>query len=175
MAEHSAEIGGVPIFWRDAEGPLGPDGAATLYVHGVPTSSAEWKPFLQRAGGIAPDLPGFGASAKRGDLDYSIEGYDRFIESFLDHLALERVNLVVHDWGTVGLAFAQRRPERIARLVVIDAVPLLPGYRWHRVARMWRRPVVGELAMGSTTRVVMRRTEAPGPAQARGCGRGVRT
>ena len=44
-----------------------------------------------------------------------------------------------------------RAPERIERLVIIDAVPLLPGYRWHRVARVWRRRGAGELMMGSTT------------------------
>jgi pimeloyl-ACP methyl ester carboxylesterase len=36
-------------------------------------------------------------------------------------------------------------------------VPFLPGYRWHLVARMWRRRVVGELVMGATTRWAMRR------------------
>ena len=41
-------------------------------------------------------------------------------------------------------------PERIERLVIIDAVPLLPGYRWHRLARQWRRPVLGEMVMGFT-------------------------
>ena len=34
-----------------------------------------------------------------------------------------------------ALIAAQRRPERVRRLVVINAVPLLPGYRWHWVAR----------------------------------------
>jgi pimeloyl-ACP methyl ester carboxylesterase len=62
----------------------------------------------------------------------------------------------VHDWGGVGLAFAQRRSERVERVVIVDAVPLLPGYRWHRTARIWRTPVLGELAMGSTNRFVMR-------------------
>ena len=42
------------------------------------------------------------------------------------------MRLVVHDWGAVGLLWAQRFPERVERLVVINAVPLLPGYRWHR-------------------------------------------
>jgi pimeloyl-ACP methyl ester carboxylesterase len=42
--------------------------------------------------------------------------------------------------------------------VVIDAVPLLPGYRWHRVARLWRVPVVGELTMGFTTKWGLRRS-----------------
>jgi pimeloyl-ACP methyl ester carboxylesterase len=35
-------------------------------------------------------------------------------------------------------------------------VPLLPGYRWHRTARIWRTPVLGELAMGTTNRFTMR-------------------
>jgi pimeloyl-ACP methyl ester carboxylesterase len=106
--------------------------------------------FLERTGGIAPDLPGFGRSGKPGSLSYTIEEYDHFIERFLDHLEIERVNIVVHDWGAVGLAFAQRIPERVARLVIVNAVTFLPGYRWHRTARIWRTPGLGELMMGTT-------------------------
>jgi pimeloyl-ACP methyl ester carboxylesterase len=111
--------------------------------------------FLERTGGLAPDLPGFGRSGKAGNLDYTIEGYADFIERYLDLLGVERVSLIVHDWGSVGLAFALRHPERVARLVVINAIPFLPGYRWHRTARIWRTPLLGELAMGATTRAVM--------------------
>ncbi len=112
--------------------------------------------FLERTGGLAPDLPGFGRSGKAGNLDCTIEGYADFIERYLDLVRVERVSLIVHDWGSVGLAFAQRRPERVARLVIVNAVPFLPGYRWHRTARMWRTPLLGELAMGATTRALMR-------------------
>lgn len=112
--------------------------------------------FLERTGGLAPDLPGFGRSGKATNLDYSIEGYADFLERYLDLVGVKRVSLLVHDWGAVGLAFAQRHPERVARLVVVNAVPFLPGYRWHRTARIWRTPLVGELAMGTTTRMVMR-------------------
>ena len=66
------------------------------------------------------------------------------------------MSLVVHDWGAVGLAYAQRYPERIERLVIINAVPFLPGYRWHRIARIWRTPGLGELAMGMGTRRTLR-------------------
>ena len=31
---------------------------------------------------------------------------------------------------------------------MIDSVPLLPDYRWHRIARIWRTPLLGELMMG---------------------------
>ena len=155
--EHTAELDGLPIFWRSAEAAQAGDGAATpVYLHGVPTSSDDWVPFLERSGGLAPDLPGFGRSGKPGYLRYTMAEYDRFIERFLEQLGVERVSLVVHDWGGVGLLFAQRRPELVERLVVINAVTFLPGYRWHRTAKIWRTPGLGELAMGSTSRRVLR-------------------
>ena len=107
---------------------------------------------VPRAQGLhRADLPGFGRSGKPGYLSYEMEEYDRFLERFLDDRGIERVSLVVHDWGAVALLLAQRLPERIARLVIINAVPLLPGYRWHRTARIWRTPMLGELAMGRRT------------------------
>jgi pimeloyl-ACP methyl ester carboxylesterase len=156
--DHSGELDGLPVFWRSAPPPGGAgDGRApVLYLHGVPTNSDDWLLFLSRSGGFAPDLPGFGRSGKPAHFDYSISGYADFIERFLDLVQVERVSLVVHDWGAVGLAFAQRHPERIERLVVIDAVPFLPGYRWHRIARIWRTPLLGELVMGSTGRRTLR-------------------
>lgn len=157
VADHTAQIDEQPVFWHSAAGSDPP----VLYLHGVPDSSDTWVRFLERTGGIAPDLPGFGRSTKRGDFDYSIAGYDRWLARFLDHVGVERFRLVVHDWGAVGLALAQRQPERVARLVVSDAVPLLPGYRWHRVARVWRRPVLGEVAMGLSSRWAARRLGTP--------------
>jgi len=78
------------------------------------------------------------------------------------------VNMVVHDWGAVGLAFAQRMPDRVARLVIINAVPFLPGFRWHRTARIWRTLGLGELAMGTTNRFTLKLSSnesnvTPGP------------
>jgi pimeloyl-ACP methyl ester carboxylesterase len=71
------------------------------------------------------------------------------------------VRLVVHDWGAVGLVWAQRNPGRVERLVITNAVPLLPGYRWHRVARAWRTRAIGEMLMGATTRFALRRAMPP--------------
>jgi pimeloyl-ACP methyl ester carboxylesterase len=161
VSENTAEIdtpfgapGGLPVFWRSA--PSSGGVAPALYLHGVPTNSDDWIPFLARTGGLAPDLPGFGRSGKPGYLKYTIDEYADFIERFLDIVEVERVRMLVHDWGAVGLAFAQRHPERIERLVVKNAVTFLPGYRWHRMARMWRTPVLGELVMGATTRPALK-------------------
>jgi pimeloyl-ACP methyl ester carboxylesterase len=165
IVERQTTVGGLRVSLRQA--PAG-DPAPILYVHGVPTGSWEWLPFLARAGGVAPDLPGFGKSAKPADFDYSIEGYGRFIEAFCDQTGLERLSLVVHDWGAVALEFAQRFPQRIERLVLLSCVPLLPGYRWHRIARVWRTRLLGELFMGFSTRfglkLISREANmAPGP------------
>jgi pimeloyl-ACP methyl ester carboxylesterase len=169
VSEHNTQIDGLPIFWRTAEAHAGAPPEPVLYLHGVPTSSHIWLSFLERSGGIALDLPGFGRSGKPGYLSYAFSWYDGFIERFLEHLGVDELRLVVQDWGAVGLLFAQRFPERIRRLVVIDSVPFLPGYRWHRIARAWRTPLVGELAMGTTTprvtRLLVREAFAkPGPA-----------
>jgi pimeloyl-ACP methyl ester carboxylesterase len=153
VEQHIDEIGGEPVGWRSAPA----DGTPTVYIHGVPNSSLMWQPFLERSGGVALDLPGFGESIKASTFPFSIAGYDGFLERFLDWCELDRVNLVVHDWGAAALALAQRAPERVERLVLINALPLFGGYEWHRTARIWRTPVLGELLMGSLTPRLMRR------------------
>ena len=145
VSEQRGLVGEAEVFWQEAPG------LPVLYLHGVPTDGDDWLPFLEQTGGFAPDLPGFGRSSKRGDLDFSMEGLGRFAEDFANARGLDRMSLVVHDWGAAGLLFAMRAPERVERLVIIDAIPFLPGYRWHRIARVWRRRGAGELFMGATS------------------------
>ena len=40
-------------------------------------------------------------------------------------MAVEDHSLVVHDWGAVALIGAQEEPDRIRKLVIINAVVLL--------------------------------------------------
>jgi pimeloyl-ACP methyl ester carboxylesterase len=167
VERHKEQIAGVEVAWRQAPSRAMP--APVLYLHGVPSSSWDWLPFLERTGGYAPDLPGFGESDKPAHFDYSIDGYARFLREYVDHVGLDRFSLVVHDWGAVGLALAQAMPERIERIVAIGVVPFAEGYRWHRVARIWRTPLIGELFMGYSWKGGMRRASrewlaAEGPA-----------
>ncbi len=150
--ERTATVAGVECHWWEA-----PARTPVLYLHGVPNTGGMWEPFLARTGGLAPDLPGFGASGKPGDFDHSIEGYADWLGEFISAHGIDRYSLVCHDWGAVGLALAQRQPHRVERLVLLDAVPLLPGYEWHAWARRWRRFGVGEMAMGFTFKWILRR------------------
>jgi pimeloyl-ACP methyl ester carboxylesterase len=151
LSERTADLDEGPVHWWEA------GAAPILWLHGVPNTGAMWRDFLARCGGVAVDAPGFGLTSKRADLDYSLAGYRRFVERFVDRLGWDRCRLVGHDWGGgFALAFAQARPERVERLALINSVPLLPGYRWHRMARLWRTPGVGELVMGATNRITVR-------------------
>jgi pimeloyl-ACP methyl ester carboxylesterase len=147
IEQRSAEVAGTETFWHEAEPKTK---SPVLYVHGVPTNADDWLPFMEKTGGYAPDLPGFGRSAKPAHFEYSITGYADFLEAFLDANGIDSFRLLVHDWGGVGIELAMRRPDKVERLVAMNCVPFLPGYRWHRIARAWRTPLIGEMLMGFT-------------------------
>jgi pimeloyl-ACP methyl ester carboxylesterase len=153
--EHTIYFDESPVYYRSAD----PTDVPPVYLHGIPTSSDDWVPFLERSGGYAPDLIGFGRSGKGGHLDYSLAGLSQFLERWLAHLRIDRVKLVGHDWGAaVAVTFVRRHPDRVARLVLCNPPPLLDGSRAPRVIRLLRLPGIGEMVMGATTRGMLART-----------------
>src|SRR6187551_1056429 len=81
---------------------------AVLCIHGYGQSSAYWAPTLDRLArlgvrGLAPDLPGFGASA-RVPGPYTMEAYADAVAVLLDAQRLARVALV---GGSMGGVVAQ--------------------------------------------------------------------
>jgi pimeloyl-ACP methyl ester carboxylesterase len=150
--ERRIRVGGVEAFARVREGP----GDPTVYVHGNPTHSADWLPFIERIGGpaIAIDLPNFGRSERAGPERFAggMWSLSRFLGDALDELGVGEHRLVVHDWGGIGLHTAQGRAEAVQRIVAINTVPLSGAYRWHWLARIWRRRGLGELFNATTTR-----------------------
>src|SRR5262249_47637338 len=141
--EHTFQLDNSPVYYRSADAP----GMPKLYLHGIPTSSDDWVEFLARTGGIAPHLIGVGPPRQGGHLDYSLAGLADFVARFLTHVGVnESLGVIAHDWGAaVALTFAQRRPGRVRRLVLMDAPPLLGEFEWPRLFRLWRTPAVGEL------------------------------
>jgi pimeloyl-ACP methyl ester carboxylesterase len=125
----------------------------TVFVHGNPTHSEDWLPFIAKMRGpaVALDLPGWGRT-ERPRHGYTMHGLASFFERFLAAAGISRHKLVVHDWGSLALIGAQRHPEQLERLVIINSVPLLAGYRWHWIARIWRRRLIGELFNATTSR-----------------------
>ena len=99
VIERTEEIGGVSTHWREAPAS---GGHPILYLHGVPTASWQWLPFLERTGGIAPDLPGLGKSGGPPASSTRSPATTAGSSSSPTRLGLERFSLVVQDWGVVG-------------------------------------------------------------------------
>ncbi len=134
---------------------------AVAFVHGNPGSCDDWEPLVGAVGANGPralafDLPDFGETIAPAGFEHSAPGYAGFLEAAFAALGVERVHLVLHDFGgPIGLTWAATHAERLAGITLID-IGILPGYKWHRLARIWRTPVLGELFQATATRRAFR-------------------
>jgi pimeloyl-ACP methyl ester carboxylesterase len=108
---------------------VGGAGPAVVLLHGYGETGDMWVPLAVDLARdhtvIVPDLRGLGRSSKPGGgFDKKTQAGD--VAGVLAALRIERIDLVAHDIGNmVAFAFAARHPERVGRLVLIDAP--LPG------------------------------------------------
>ena len=120
---HTLDRDGIAMHYLD-EG----SGEAVVMLHGNPTWSFYYRKLVLGLRGqcrvIVPDHIGCGFSDKPDDAHYefTLERRVRDLETLIDHLKLPlKFTLVVHDWGgMIGLTYATRHPERIARLVLLN-------------------------------------------------------
>jgi pimeloyl-ACP methyl ester carboxylesterase len=105
---------------------------------------------------LAFDLPDFGETIAAAGFEHTVPGYAAFVDAALAALGVERVYLVLHDFGgPIGLQWIAGHADRLAGLTLID-IGILPGYKWHRLARLWRTPVLGEIFQATATRPAFR-------------------
>lgn len=117
-------VQGMQVHLRD-EGPRD-DPTPLVLIHGTSASLHTWDGWAtaltQQHRVIRFDLPGFGLTGPAPDGDYSLERYTRFVAATLDALALKRVVLGGNSLGgQVAWASALAFPERIERLILVDA------------------------------------------------------
>ena len=88
-----------PIFYRDD----GSGGAVILALHGFPTSSWDWSMIWPGLTAqyrvIAPDLIGFGLSAKPVDYPSSLFDQADLVEALLRHCGVTSLHLLAHDYS----------------------------------------------------------------------------
>lgn len=129
-----------------------------IFVHGVPDTPAMWDPLFEALGADAegalrPALPGFSVPVPEG-FECTKEAYADWLLDYIEQNspAGEPADLVGHDWGALlVLRAAWLRPDLVRSWAVANALPE-PGYKWHRTARIWQTPLVGEAFMAMTGR-----------------------
>ncbi len=91
---------GQRVFFREGGAS---DAPALLLIHGFPTSSWDWEALwlelAKRYRLLAPDLIGFGFSAKPTVYDYSILDQADLCETLLGVRAVDRYHVLAHDYG----------------------------------------------------------------------------
>ena len=143
------------IAYREAAPAQHSELVPALCLHGFPETSFMWRyvtAALAESGrrAVAPDLPGFGDSPPDppGTWERQVEAVERFRMG----LGLERLALVVHDWGgLIGLRWACEHPEAVAALVISNT-GFFPDGRWHGMARALRTEGEGERMVAAMTR-----------------------
>jgi pimeloyl-ACP methyl ester carboxylesterase len=124
-------------------------GPATLLIHGLGGFAESWRHTIDALAPhgrvIAPDLPGFGQSAKpRGAYDLAF--FAGAVDGLLRALGVERARLVGHSLGGgIAIAYALAHPSRVERLALLS--PTVPGFplRLSLVYRALALPGLGEL------------------------------
>lgn len=125
------------------------EGPPLVLLHALGESALDWRwviPKLARTHRVyAPDLPGFGDSAKPS-ADYSSAFFTRFVASYLDTLKIEHTALVGNSLGgLIALRLALSEPERVRTLSLVSSVGL--GREVSYALRSSTLPAYGELAI----------------------------
>ena len=140
----TVDIDGLDIFYREA-GPR--DAPTVLLLHGFPTSSHMFRNLVpalsDRFHLIAPDYPGFGASAMPPleEFDYSFDNLAVVMEKLVDRLGLGSYSLYLMDYGApVGFRLAASRPERVESLIIQNGNAYDEGLRefWKPIKAYWK-------------------------------------
>lgn len=137
---HYLELDGMRMHYVDVG-----SGDPFLLLHGEPTWSYLYRKVIPQLPGrcVAPDYFGFGRSDKPTDIGwYSYDKHTDSLIAFVEHLDLQNMTVVVQDWGgPLGFRLCVERPERVARLVVLNTGigARAPSEEWLRFQAFMRR------------------------------------
>lgn len=138
------EVDGLRMHYVD-EGPR--EASPVLLLHGEPSWSFLYRHMIRdliEAGhrAVAPDLIGFGKSDKpTRRSDYTVARHVRWLQSFIDQLALDDITLFGQDWGSsLGLRLVAENEPRFSRIVIGNGLlPAENGLETRRaLVRVWQ-------------------------------------
>jgi pimeloyl-ACP methyl ester carboxylesterase len=137
-----AAVNGIRLHYAES----GSANKLVILLHGFPEFWYSWQKQLialsEKFHVVAPDLRGYNLSDKPSRVeDYRIDKIVADVIGLIDHFGAQQAAIVGHDWGAgVAWAVAQKHPERVSKLVVLQ-VPLLAVWRanltFKQLMRSW--------------------------------------
>lgn len=121
-------------------------GEPILILNGIMMSTKSWDPFINSLSKnnqlIRLDFFDQGQSDRLEDTQYTLDVQADLIESLLDHLGLDSINIVgISYGGEVALLFTTRCPNKVRRLILFNTSaytsPWLKeiGWQWNAIGK----------------------------------------
>ena len=135
-----------------------------ILLHGLGATNASFLPTLWSLARdhrvIAPDLPGFGDSAKPLRA-YNPAFFARWLRDLMDATGIDRAHLIGNSMGgRIALEMGMRHPERVDRMVLLCPSPaFLKGREFVRLVQ-FLRPELAVLPLPISHKQVVRSTRA---------------
>jgi pimeloyl-ACP methyl ester carboxylesterase len=153
------DMEGLSVHFRD-EGQALVDSIPLVLIHGTSSSLFTWDAWVKELGSayriIRLDLPNYALTGSDGKTIFMGPDYAAFVARFLDRLSIKKCYMAGNSLGgEVTWQFARLYPERVEKMILIDAagMPVAPknspvGFR---IAHM---PVVRDLVKYLTPRTI---------------------
>ncbi|GAB1307915.1 alpha/beta hydrolase [Urechidicola sp. KH5] len=136
------ELDGMQVHYRD-EG----QGFPIVLIHGTASSLHTWDDWTQELKKeyrvIRMDLPAFGLTGPNTSGDYSIEFYTKFLNHFINELKLNTFHLAGNSLGgNIAWNYTAENPNRVKKLVLVDASGLPTNKPQPAVFKMAKTPLI---------------------------------
>ena len=149
------EIDGMQVHYR-VEGK----GIPIVLIHGTGASLHTWDDWTLKLKEnyqvIRMDLPAFGLTGPNKSGDYSIEQYTQFLEEFVVKMKLDSMFLAGNSLGgNIAWNYASKNPEKVQKLILVDASGLPTNKPQPWIFKMAKTPVLSKLFLYITPKSII--------------------
>ena len=149
------EVDGMRVHVRDRGA-----GPALVLVHGSNSALFTWEGWAAELAGkrrvIALDLPGHGLTGPHPQGRYSAKDMAEFLDHVMTELGVDRFSLAGNSMGGhVALVYALAHPERVDKLILVDAAGLPREEPRPLVLRVAAWPILGPISTVVTPRFIV--------------------
>lgn len=151
------ELNGMQVHFRD-EG----EGFPIVLIHGTASSLHTWDDWTEDLKKdyrvIRMDLPAFGLTGPNTTREYSIASYTQFLDDFLATQKIDSFHLAGNSLGgNIAWNYTLEHPEKVKKLVLVDASGLPLGKSKPWIFKMASTPVLNQGFLYYTPKFLIRK------------------